>query len=147
MTPNILFYVTFDTTRKSLGGSKRIPFKNNGGHRVLRDCQCCRHFLYPSRDLCLDTILSLRSTSKSFDLMAWFFLWNARSTVGPYKREVCAFPNHVQSIEFITGGLQSSCRNISRMINGNWIYLISILSLIAKGLIAYVNKVFKFFYF
>ena len=27
-------------------------------------------------------------------------------------RQVCAFPNHVQSIEFTTGGLQSGCRNI-----------------------------------
>uniref|UniRef100_A0A8C7GKA7 cyclin-dependent kinase n=1 Tax=Oncorhynchus kisutch TaxID=8019 RepID=A0A8C7GKA7_ONCKI len=27
-------------------------------------------------------------------------------------RQVCAFPNHVQSIDFTTGGLQSSCRNI-----------------------------------
>ena len=29
---------------------------------------------------------------------------------------MCVFPNHVQSIEFTPGGLQSSCRNISRMI-------------------------------
>ena len=29
-------------------------------------------------------------------------------------RQVCAFPNHVQSIEFTTGGLQSRCRNISK---------------------------------
>ena len=31
---------------------------------------------------------------------------------GTLYRQVCAFPNHVQSIEFTTGGLQSSCRNI-----------------------------------
>jgi hypothetical protein len=42
--------------------------------------------------------------------------------------------NHVQSIELTTGGLQSSCRNISRMINGNWMHLSSKSSLIAKGL-------------
>jgi hypothetical protein len=29
-------------------------------------------FWYPSPDLCLDTILSRRSTDNSFDLMAWF---------------------------------------------------------------------------
>jgi hypothetical protein len=52
---------------------------------------------------------------------------------------VCAFPNHVQSIEFTTGGLQSSCRNILRMINGNRMQLSSISSLIAKGLDTYVN--------
>jgi hypothetical protein len=45
---------------------------------------------------------------------------------------VCAFPNHVQSIELATGGLQSSCRNISRMINGNRRQLSSIQSLKVK---------------
>ena len=41
-------------------------------------------FWYPSPDLCLDTILSRSSTDNSFDLMAWFLLWHALSTVGPY---------------------------------------------------------------
>ena len=50
------------------------------------------------------------------------------------------FPNHVQSIEFTTGGLPS-CRNISRMINGNRMHLSSISSLLAKGLNSYVTKV------
>ena len=63
------------------------------------------------------------------------------STVG----QLGAFPNHVQSIEFITGGLQSSCRNISRMINGNMMHLSPISSLIAKGLNTYVNNVFRVF--
>ena len=66
---------------------------------------------------------------------------------GTLYRQVCAFPNHVQSIEFTTGGLQSSCRNISRMINGNRMHLRSISSLIANGLYTYVNKVFLFFLF
>jgi hypothetical protein len=41
-------------------------------------------FWYPSPDLCLGTILSRSSTNNSFDLMAWFLLWHALSTVGPY---------------------------------------------------------------
>jgi hypothetical protein len=49
-------------------------------------------------------------------------------------RQMRAFPNHVYSIEFTTGGLQSSCINISRMVNGNRMHLSSISSLIAKGL-------------
>ena len=61
---------------------------------------------------------------------------------GTLYRQVCSFPNHVQSIEFTPGGLQSSCRNISRMINGNRMHMSSISSLIAKGLNTYVNKVF-----
>jgi hypothetical protein len=59
---------------------------------------------------------------------------------GTLYKQACAFPNHVQSIEFTTGGQQSSCRNMSRMINGNRMHLTSILSLIAKGLNTYVNK-------
>jgi hypothetical protein len=41
-------------------------------------------FWYPSPDLCLDTILYLSSTDNSFNLRAWFLLWHALSTVGPY---------------------------------------------------------------
>ena len=65
---------------------------------------------------------------------------------GTSYRQVCALANHVQSIEFTTGRLQSSCRNISRMINGNRMHLSSISSLIAKGLNTYVSKVFLFLF-
>jgi hypothetical protein len=41
-------------------------------------------FSFPSPDLCLNTILSWSSTDNSFDLMAWFLLWHALSTLGPY---------------------------------------------------------------
>ena len=54
-----------------------------------------------------------------------------------FYRQVCAFSNHVKSIEFTICGLKSSCRNISRMINGNRMHLSSIASLIAKGLKTY----------
>ena len=41
-------------------------------------------FWYPYPDLCFDTILSRSSTDNSFELMAWFLLWHALSTVEPY---------------------------------------------------------------
>ena len=82
-------------------------------------------FWYPSQDLCLNKILSRSSTDNSFNLMAWFLL---------LYRQVCAFSNHVQSMEFTTGGLKSSYRNITWMINGNRMHLSSISSFIAKGL-------------
>ena len=44
---------------------------------------------------------------------------------GTLYRDVCTFPNHVQSIEYTTGGHQSSCRYISSMINGNRMHLSS----------------------
>ncbi len=61
---------------------------------------------------------------------------------GTLCRQVCAFPNHVQSTEFTTGGLQSSCRNISRMISGNRMHLSSILSVMAKSVNIYVHVYF-----
>ena len=52
----------------------------------LGDPQCCKKkMLFPSTDLCLDTILSSRSSMDNFfDLIACFLLWHALSTVGPY---------------------------------------------------------------
>jgi hypothetical protein len=52
-----------------------------------------------------------------------FFPLTCTVNCGTLYRQVCAFPNHVQSIEFTTGGIQLSCRNISRMINGNRMHL------------------------
>jgi hypothetical protein len=66
---------------------------------------------------------------------------------GTLYRQVCAFPNHVQSFEFNTSGLQLSCKNISRMINGNSMHLSSVSSLIAKDLNTHVNKVFFYLEF
>ena len=98
-------------------------------------------FWYPSPDLtqsCLGALRKIPSTS-------WLGVaLTCTVSCGTLHRQVCAFPNHVQSIEFTTGGLQSSCRNISRMINGNQMHLHPIMSLIAKGLNTYVNKVFIF---
>ena len=105
LLPRLLSLAWRPALRKRLCGSKRLPFKNDAGHCVLGDLQCCRHFLCPSPVLCLNTNLSRSSTDHSFDLMAWFLLWHALSTVRPLYRQVCAFPNHVQSIKFTTGGL------------------------------------------
>ena len=95
-------------------------------------------FGYPSPDLCLDTILS-RPRGLVFAL-------SCTVNCGTLYRQVCAFPNQLQSIEFITDGLLSSCRDISRMIIGNRMHLSSISSHTAKGLNTYVNKVFLFYY-
>jgi hypothetical protein len=113
--------------------------------RVLWDLQCCRHVLVPfPRSVPWHNPFSelygqfLRPHGLVFALT-----WSVNCET--LSRQVCAFPNHVQSIEFTTGGLQSNCRNISRIINGNRMHLSSISSLIAKGLNSYVNKVLLFF--
>ena len=48
-------------------------------------------FWYPSPDLCRDIILSWSAMDSSFDLMAWFYLWHALSTVGPYIERCVPF--------------------------------------------------------
>ena len=35
------------SSRKSLGGTKLLTFKNDGGHCALGDLQCCRNVLVP----------------------------------------------------------------------------------------------------
>jgi hypothetical protein len=45
-SPPIAQFCRAASTRKSLGGSKSLSFKN-GGHCVLGDLQCCRNVLVP----------------------------------------------------------------------------------------------------
>ena len=97
-------------------------------------------FKYPSQDH--------NPVSELYGQFLWplglVFALTCTVNCGSLYRQVCAFPNHVQSITFTTGGLKSSCRNISRMINGNRMHLSSTSSLIAKNRNTYVNKVFFF---
>jgi hypothetical protein len=43
-----------------------------------------KYFVTLPQICAFDTILSRRSMDNSFDCMAWFLLWDALSTVGPY---------------------------------------------------------------
>jgi hypothetical protein len=42
-SPPIAYFGWAANSRKSLGGSKLLPLKNDRGHCVLGDHQCCRH--------------------------------------------------------------------------------------------------------
>jgi hypothetical protein len=55
-------------------------------------------FCYPRPDLRLNTI------SEFYGQLLLTYAVNC----GTLFRQACAFPNHVQSIEFTTGGLQST---------------------------------------
>ena len=117
------------------------------GHCVLGDLQYCRHFLlpFPRSVLRHNPVLELYGQFlQPHDLV---FDQKCNLNCGTLYRQVCASQNHVQSIEFTTDGLQSSCRNISRRINGNRMHLSSIMSLIAKGLNMYVNRYLCFSFF
>ena len=135
------------SSRKSLGVSKLLLFKNDWCHCVLEDLQSCINVLVPIPR-------SVPQYNPVSELYVEFlqphglvFALTCTVNCGTLYRQVCAFPNHVQSIACTIGGLQSSCRNISRMINGNRMHLSSISSLIAKGLNTFVNKVFLFYIF
>ena len=74
LLPPIVQFGLAASSRKSLGGSKLLPFKNDGAHSVLGTFNAADIFWYPSKDLYLDTILSQSSAVNSFDLKAWFLL-------------------------------------------------------------------------
>ena len=84
-------------SRKSLGGSKLLPFKNDGGHCVLGDLQCYRNILLPfSRSVTRHNPVS--------ELYAQFLLPHVLvfaltlSTVGPYI-DTCV-PFQIMSNQF-----------------------------------------------
>ena len=74
---------------------------------ILGTFNTAKMFCDSSPDLCLDTVLSaLGQFLRSHGLV---FALTCTVNCGTLYRQVCAFPNHVQSIEFTTGGFQSSC--------------------------------------
>jgi len=79
--------------------------------------------LYPSPDLCLLTILSRSSTGSSLDFIVEFLLWHALSTVGPYIERCVSFQIMCNQLNWPQVDSNTSCRDISRMIKGNWIHL------------------------
>jgi hypothetical protein len=47
LSPPIVQFGQAASSSRSLGGSKLLLFKNDGGHCVLVDLQCCRNVLVP----------------------------------------------------------------------------------------------------
>ena len=101
-------------------------------------------FWYPYPNLCLDTILSRRSTDNSFDLTACFLLWHALSTVGPYIDRCGAF--QIMSNQLNLHQMDSyQIVETLRMINGNRMHPeLNLKRFLSNGLNTYVNKVFRF---
>ncbi len=97
-------------------------------------CRCSVGF---NSGLWLGYSRTVRDLSRSH---ANVVLWDL--ICGTLCTQVCAFLNYVQSIQFATGGLQSSSRYISRIIKAN-----RIKSTKAKCLSTYVNERFQFLNF
>ena len=78
------------------------------GPSILKECFGNLPQICASTQSCLGGIWEILSTS-------WLvFFLTCTVNCGTLYRQVCAFTNHVQSIEFTTGGLQWSCRNSQR---------------------------------
>jgi hypothetical protein len=94
-SPPIAQFGRAASSRKSLGGSKRLPFKNDGDHCVLGDLQCSRHLLVHSPRL-------VPRHNPVSELNRQFLQPNGLVLVltccGTLCRQVCTFPNNVQSI-------------------------------------------------
>ena len=86
--------------------------KSLGGHCVLGDLQCCRHFSVPFPRSVPQHNPGPELYGQFLRLHGLFFALTWTVNCGTLNRQVCAYPDYVQSIEFTTGGLQSSCRNI-----------------------------------
>ena len=118
--------------RKSLRGAKPLTFKKDGGHCVLGDLQCCRHFLAPFPR-------SVSRYNPVSDLYGQFlrthclvFALTCTVNWGTLNRQACACP--------INWLYHTWPPIISRLITRNSLDLSSILSLIVKRLNTYVKN-------
>ena len=104
---------------------------------MLQKCSGTLPQICASTKSCLRALRTIPSTS-------WLGFWSdMQSTVGPYID--MGVPFQIMSNQLNLPQIESNqVVETSRMINGNRMHLSSISSLIAKGLNAYVNKVFLF---
>ena len=90
-SPTMAQFGRADSSRKSLGGSKLLPFKNDGGHSVLGELQCCRTVLVPFPS-------SVSQHNPASELYAQFlrphglvFALTCTANCGILYRQVCTF--------------------------------------------------------
>ncbi len=99
---------------------------NDRGHCALWYLQSCRNLLVPfSRSMPWHNPVSEVYREFLWPL-SFVFALTCTVSCGTLCKQLLAIPNHVQLIEFTTGGLQSSCRNTSRITSGNKMHLNSV---------------------
>ena len=94
---------------------------------LIRTHQRCRHFSVPFPRSVPRYHPVLEVYRQFLGLHGLVCALTCTEKAPQFYRQVCAFPNHVQSTEFNISGLQLSCTNISRIISGNRMHLSSIL--------------------
>ncbi len=103
-------------------------------------------FFYTLPQICA-SIQSCLGGLQTIPWTSWLGLCSdMQLTVGPFIDRCVPFQIMSNQTEFTTGGLQSSSRNISRMISGNRMHLSSILSVMEKAVNTYVHVIFSFFF-
>ena len=128
------------SSRKTLQALFTNCLKNSEGHRNL---QCSSFFLAFPRPVPWHNPVS--ELCKQFLWPHGLVLLRYALSAETIYRQMCAFPNHVHWIEFTTYGLQSRCRNTSK-IQENW-EAPEVNCVIENGLNTYVNVIFQFFLF
>ena len=96
VSPPIALFNLVASSRKSPGWSKLLPFKNYGGH--------CSIIFWSLSQTCASTqscLWALQAVPSPHGLVFALICTVSCETL---YRQVCAFPNHVQSIQFTTGG-------------------------------------------
>ena len=97
-SPPIAHFGQAASSRKSLGGSKLLPFKNDGGNCVIGHLQWCRNVLVPFPR----SVPRHNPASELYGQFLWphglVFALTCTFNCGTLYRQMCAFPNHVQSI-------------------------------------------------
>jgi hypothetical protein len=88
------------SSRKSLGGSNILPFKNDGGHFVLGDLQWCRNVMvsFPRSVPRHNPVSELYG--QFFRSHGMVFALTCTVNCGTLYRQVFPIPNHVQSIYY-----------------------------------------------
>ena len=103
-SPQISQFGRAASSRKNLGGFKLLPFRNDGSHCVLEDIQFCRNVLVPFPRF-LPRHNPVSALYEQFlQPHGLVFVRTCTVNCGNLTRQVCAFPNHVKSMEFTTGG-------------------------------------------
>ena len=123
LSPPIAQFGLVASPRKSLGASKLLPFKNDLGHYVLGDLQCCRN------------VLVHNPVSELYGqfLRPHGLVWHDLSTVEPYIDRCVPFQNMSNQLNLPQVDSNQVVETSKRMIKGNRMHLSSISSLIAKS--------------
>ncbi len=97
-SPPIAQFGRTASSRKGSGRPKRLPFKDYGGHCALRNLKCSRIFFCNLGQICALPQLCLWAL-QAVPLTSWFsFALTCTVSCKVLYRQVCGFPNQVQSV-------------------------------------------------